>query len=148
MRAVEPGRDGATDGPAPPSRAAPRRSFSPAAILQSRAAFSLATVDAFFELRDGTEHLMHQHRSRRVLSEEVRRRRRDQRDAKLLQVIMAGGCTAKSLAKRSVLSTMMVRTPLPAILSSGVTQPAFRRTADKVPPTEVAGRVGAATASR
>ncbi len=43
-----------------------------------------------FELRDGTEHLTHKHRGRRILDKEIRRRRRDHGDAELAQAVMAG----------------------------------------------------------
>ena len=66
-------------------------------VSRSRAAFSLATVEALSNLRDGAEHLANEHCGRRVLGEMVGRAGRNQGHAEAPRMIVTG--ELHSLAK-------------------------------------------------
>jgi hypothetical protein len=74
-------------------------------------------------LGDRTKHLPDQHRGRRLFCEEIRRCRRDQRDAQRFEEIMACELDGQVAREAIGLSTRMQRTPLPAFLSSMALKP-------------------------
>jgi len=85
-----------------------------ASPLAVSSCFQLGNCWCLLELRYRTKHLPDQNSGRRVLKEKVGDGRRDEVDPPF-SMSWPASCTAKSRAKRSGLSTIMVRIPLLAI---------------------------------
>jgi hypothetical protein len=85
-------------------------------LLAVARGLELGDQRCLIKLSDGAEHLTDKHCGRRVLREEVRRRRGYERNTQRLEKVMAGELDRQVSGEAvRALSTMMQRTPLPAI---------------------------------